>query len=197
MKKANSGIRAAAAVTLAVAATVAVAAAAQSQRPGRTAPAPAPMAAPAPRPAPPAPPAASTDLPRATFIQSMDADYRKRDLDGDGKVTRAEIEQFERNAATATAQAQNRALFASLDADRNGTLSAGEFAGLVRNVAAPDVSAQMQRFDANRDQVITIVEYRTATLINFDRLDADKDGVVTDRELAASNAAPGAQPGGR
>ncbi len=125
----------------------------------------------------------------------MDAEYRKKDLDGDGKVTRAEVEQFERNAVLAKAEAQNRALFASLDADRNGVISPGEFAALVRNVPMPDVSAQMQRFDTNRDQVISLVEYRTATLINFDRLDADKDGIVTERELAASNAAPSAPPG--
>jgi len=160
----------------------------------RAAPATArPVAAPAAAPAQPVPvgtPAGAGDVTRTTFIQSMDAEFRKLDLDGDGKVTRAEVEQFERNAALAKAQAQNRALFASLDADQNGVLSPGEFAALVRNVPMPDVSAQMQRFDANRDQVITLVEYRTATLANFDRLDADKDGVVTERELAAGSGKP-------
>jgi len=74
-------------------------------------------------------------------------------------------------------------------------LSPGEFAGLLRNLPVPDVSAQMQRFDTNRDQVITLVEYRTATLANFDRLDADKDGIVTERELAASAAPANSAPG--
>ena len=136
-------------------------------------------------------PTASGDVPRATFIQMMDADYRKRDLDGDGKVTRAEFEQFERNGAITAAQAQNRALFATLDTDRNGTLTAGEFAGLVRNIPTPDITGQMQRFDINRDQIVSLIEYRTATLINFDRLDADKDGIVTEREIAASNSSIG------
>ena len=169
---------------------------AQGQSAGRAPQTAAPRpAAPAPAAQAPAAPSGAGDVARSAFIQSMDAEYRKKDLDGDGKVTRAEVEQFERNAVLAKAEAQNRALFASLDADRNGVISPGEFAALVRNVPMPDVSAQMQRFDTNRDQVISLVEYRTATLINFDRLDADKDGIVTERELAASNAAPSAPPG--
>lgn len=154
-------------------------------------PAPAPAAAPVAAPAP----TGTGDVARAAFIQSMDAEYRKQDLDGDGRVTRAEVEQFQRNAAIAKAQAQNQALFATLDTDRNGMLSPGEFAGLLRNVSAPDVTAQMQRFDTNRDQLITLVEYRTATLANFDRIDTDKDGIVTERELAASAAPANTSPG--
>lgn len=167
-----------------------------NNRPAPAAPRPAPMPVPVSVPAVAQPPAQvgipsqAGDVARSTFIQSMDAEFRKRDLNGDGKATRAEVEQFERNAALAKAQAENRALFASLDTDRNGFVSPSEFAALVRNSPLPDVSAQMQRFDTNRDQIISLVEYRTATLINFDRLDADKDGVVTERELATANAAP-------
>jgi hypothetical protein len=43
----------------------------------------------------------------------------------------------------------------------------------------------MTRFDGNRDQVITMVEYRAATLANVDRLDTDKDGVRTGAEINA------------
>lgn len=167
-----------------------------NNRPAPAAPRPAPMPVPVSVPAVAQPPAQvgipsqAGDVARSTFIQSMDAEFRKRDLNGDGKATRAEVEQFERNAALAKAQAENRALFASLDTDRNGFVSPSEFAALVRNSPLPDVSAQMQRFDTNRDQIISLVEYRTATLINFDRLDADKDGVVTERELATATAAP-------
>lgn len=171
---------------------------AQGQSVGRALQAAAPRAvAPTPAAQAPAAPSGTGDVARSAFIQSMDVEYRKQDLDGDGKVTRAEVEQFERNAALAKSQAQNRALFASLDADRNGVISPGEFATLVRNIPMPDVSAQMQRFDTNRDQVISLVEYRTATLINFDRLDADKDGIVTERELAASSTVSAVTPSGR
>ena len=33
--------------------------------------------------------------------------------------------------------------------------------------------------DGNRDQQVSLVEHRTATLANFDRLDTDRNGVVT------------------
>lgn len=136
------------------------------------------------------------DLPRTTYIQQMDSEYRKHDLDGDGKVTRLELVQFERAQAFSQAQTNNAALFLSLDVDRNGSLTPGEFAALVKDPSAPDVTPLMQRFDSNRDQIISIVEYRAATLINFDRLDADKDGVVTDAEVTAGAPKP-IQPGSR
>ncbi len=159
---------------------------------------PAPVT-PAPPPAPPtAPgPALSADLQRGTFIQTMDAEFRRRDANGDGKIVRAELEQFERGVAYAAAQARNRELFQRLDADRNGVISPGEFAALAENPPLPDVQPLMNRFDPNRDQSITLIEYRAATLANFDRLDADHDGVVTGAEMRASTAAAAVRPQGR
>lgn len=129
-------------------------------------------------------------MPRASFIAQMDIEHRKRDADGDGKVTRAEMERWERGQLFAQAQAGNQALFARLDADRNGSLSPGEFSALVQDPGTPDVGPLMTRFDANRDQVITMVEYRAATLANFDRLDVDKDGVLTAAEMHPVQAKP-------
>lgn len=120
----------------------------------------------------------------------MDGEYRKRDADGDGKVTRAELEQWERSRAIATAQARNRELFAKLDTNRDGLLSPGEFAALVKDPGPIDVGPLMARFDANRDQVVSLVEFRAGTLANFDKLDADHDGVVTAAEMKAQPPAP-------
>lgn len=155
---------------------------AQTARPKPAKPAVAVPAAPAPQVQRPAAPPVP-DLSRAAFIAQMDIEHRKRDADGDGKVTRAELERWERGLLIAQAQEANRALFARLDADRNGMISPGEFAALVQDPGTPDVGPQMGRFDANRDQVITVVEYRAATLANFDRLDVDKDGVLTAAEM--------------
>jgi Ca2+-binding EF-hand superfamily protein len=132
----------------------------------------------------------SPDVLRAAFIATMDAEFRRRDTDGNGTITRAELERFEGAAAFAAAQLQNRDLFRRLDADRNGMLSPGEFAALVGAPAAPDVSAQMSRLDGNRDQQVSLIEYRAATLAGFDRLDTDHDGIVTAAELRAGNIAP-------
>ena len=68
----------------------------------------------------------------------------------------------------------------------NGQLSLAEFTRLA--TATPprvDVSATMNRLDLNRDQKITLIENRTATLANFDKLDTDKDGVVSVAEMRA------------
>jgi Ca2+-binding EF-hand superfamily protein len=127
------------------------------------------------------------DLPRADFIKLMDAEFKNRDLDSNGKATRIEVEEFTKRTATAKAQEQNRLLFEGLDADRNGVLSPSEFSSLVPAPKFMDVSAEMLRFDSNRDQIITLVEYRTATLINFDRMDADKDGILSASELSKLN----------
>ena len=141
----------------------------------------------APQSVKPAVPAKPTvvvpDLPRADFIALMDADFKKRDLDGNGKATRAEVEEFTKRAAAAVAQDQNRELFQRLDVDKSGLITPAEFAALIPAPRFIDVSAEMIRFDSNRDQIITLVEYRTTTLANFDRLDLDKDGMLTAAEL--------------
>ena len=137
------------------------------------------------------PPAATTpDLSRAQFIATMDAQFHAQDPNNDGKLTRAEIEASERAKTLAVAQAANRQIFAQLDKDRNGALSPAEFAGLVQQPPLPDVAPIMNRLDANRDQAVTLVEYRAATLASFDRLDTDHDGIVTAAEMRAGGLAP-------
>jgi hypothetical protein len=157
-------------------------AAAQTVKPAATA-APKPAQAQVQAPAQPQRSGtAARAVSRAAFLASMDSEFRKMDADKDGTVTRAEIEGFERAVSVLKAQARNRQLFARLDADRNGQLTAAEFARL----AAPapvNAAPVLTRMDLNRDQSITLIEYRTGTLANFDRMDADKDGIVTPAEM--------------
>ncbi|MCX7864678.1 MAG: EF-hand domain-containing protein, partial [Novosphingobium sp.] len=82
---------------------------------------------------------------------------------------------------------ENAQVFQRLDADRNGALTLEEFSKLVAVPPAPDVTSILDQPDRNRDQKVTIVEYRAATLANFDRLDTDLDGIVTDAEMKAGN----------
>lgn len=130
--------------------------------------------------------AAPQELPlaRASFINTMDGEFRKIDANKDGQLTRDEIEQFQRASAIAEVQARNRALFAQLDKDRNGQLSAAEFARMPLN--PPRAVAQgLLRFDTSKDGRVSLLEHRTATLANFDRLDTDKDGLVSQAERKA------------
>ena len=48
----------------------------------------------------------------------------------------------------------------------------------------------MAELDTDRDGSITLVEYRIATQGNFDRIDSDRDGVVTDAEMLAAGITP-------
>lgn len=125
-------------------------------------------------------------IPRTTFLATMDAEFKRMDSDQNGKVTQAEIEQFERSAALIQVQARNRALFTQLDFDKNGQLSAEEFSKLPMQTPLPNGVALLAQFDQNRDRSVTIVEYRTVKLSNFDRLDTDKDGVASLAEMKAA-----------
>ena len=129
--------------------------------------------------------AAPPAIPRAQFIADMDAQFGKMDADKNGQLTRTEIEQFQRLTAVAEAQARNRAIFAQLDTDKNGQISPAEFAKATAPSSAANGQPMIARMDGNRDKQISLIEHRTATLINFDKLDGDKNGIVTPAEMKA------------
>lgn len=124
----------------------------------------------------------SAPLPRATFNATMDGEFRKIDTNRDGHLNRAEVDAFQQAAIAAQVQARQRTVFVTLDSDRNGQLSLAEFSRVPVNPQRtnPDV---LMRFDINRDGKVSLIEHRTATLANFDRLDVDKDGVVSPIEM--------------
>ena len=124
---------------------------------------------------------ADPPLARASFSNTMDGAFRQIDADKDGQLTGVEIEKFQRAAAIAQVQARSRALFAQLDTDRNGQLTPAEFAK-VPLTAPASVASGLLKFDTNKDGRVSLLEHRTATLANFDRLDTDKDGFVSEIE---------------
>ncbi len=134
-------------------------------------------------------PATAQPLSRAAFIATMDAEYRKLDSNRDQTVTRTEIDANLRARQAASVAQRTRALFAQIDGDRNGQLSIDEFIRANAPTGAVDGGAIMSRLDANRDQKVTLVEYRILTLANFDRIDSDRDGVITPAEQRATTTA--------
>lgn len=128
----------------------------------------------------------NADVPRATYIQVQDQEFGKMDADKNGQVTRTEVEAFQRAAAVAQSGARARALFSQLDGDRNGQLSFAEFAKA--QDGPPQVNGQplIAQLDANKDGQISLVEHRAGKLGYFDRIDTDKDGIVTTAEMKAA-----------
>jgi hypothetical protein len=122
-------------------------------------------------------------IPRSLFIATMDSEFKERDADKNGVVTKKEVESFQRTLFTRANQERLTALFRRLDADKSGQLSQAEFASL--NLPTPPVNAGvlLSQVDLNRDGQVTLVEYRTGKLRNFDSMDVDKDGIVSVAEM--------------
>jgi Ca2+-binding EF-hand superfamily protein len=131
------------------------------------------------------PPAAQGPIQRSEFIQAMDAEFKERDADKNGIVTKKEIEAFQRAFFARVNQARLAALFQRLDADKNGQLSPSEFASLNGPAAPVDAGLLLKQVDLNHDGQVTIVEYRSGKLRSFDDMDADKDGIVSVSEMKA------------
>jgi Ca2+-binding EF-hand superfamily protein len=136
--------------------------------------------------APPAP----APLPRATFLDNMNRDFDAIDANHDGKLSRQEIENWQRASATREILARNHAIFMQLDTNHDGQLSPEEFSRFHAEPPPPNATPMLQHFDTNHDGVISIVEFRAGTLANFDRLDANKDGVVDAAEMKAGGLGP-------
>jgi len=136
--------------------------------------------------------ATTTDapLPRAQFIAGMDGEFRKMDADKNGQLTKSEIEQFQTQQLAAQARARNKSLFGQLDKDKNGQLSQSEFEKIATPAPVANAQPMIARMDGNRDSQISGAEYRTATLANFDRVDSDRNGIVTAEELKAGGVKP-------
>jgi len=126
------------------------------------------------------------DVPRALYIQTMDQEFGKMDADKNGKVTRAEVEAFQRSNAVAQAAARARAMFAQLDSDRNGQLSPAEFAKGVSATGKVNGQPLIAQLDGNKDGTINLIEHRAGKLAYYDRIDLDKDGVVTAAEMKSA-----------
>lgn len=136
------------------------------------------------------PTVAGKPLARTQFIAEMDGEFRKMDADKNGQLTPVEIEQYQKLQAVVQAHARNLVLFAQLDTDKNGQLSKTEFSKLATPAPTANAQPMLSRMDGNRDRQVSLVEHRTATLANFDRIDADRDGVVTPAEMKAGGVSP-------
>lgn len=141
--------------------------------------------APARAPAAPQQPTA-VPVARTMFIETMEAEFRKIDADKNGILTKKEIEDFQHSVLVLAARQRQVAMFQQLDADKNGQLSPAEFAAFPMNIPPSNAATMLAQVDGNHDGQVTIVEYRAGKLVNFDRMDTDKDGTVSVAEMKAA-----------
>lgn len=107
------------------------------------------------------------------------------DVNGDGQITKADIE------------ARQAARFAAIDTDGNGTLSAQELITAARAKSESRIKTRTEKMlgrrDANGDGVLSAEEIAPKAMPRlFKRLDTDGDGAVS---LAEFDAAKTARPG--
>ena len=115
------------------------------------------------------------------FQANEDKRFSEMDSNKDGKLTEAEIEQYDRTIA----YARNQNLFKRLDRDHNGSLSPEEFGALVPPASSFNAKPMIERMDTNRDGVISQAEFDAFLTRRFEQLDANKDQVLTPAELRA------------
>jgi Ca2+-binding EF-hand superfamily protein len=144
----------------------------------------------------PAAPAARTLKPivRADILRELNANYKAIDVNGDGALVQSELEAVQaRVQQNANAQFAKRreGVFRQLDTNKDGQLSQADFnAGSPPpRLRDPAPAAFMQQMDSNKDQKLSPAEFGATTLANFDRLDLNRDGIVSVEERQKARTA--------
>jgi len=137
-------------------------------------------------------PTAPQQITRAEVAQQVDAQFKSYDTNGDGKLTKAELDAVMAKALAAAQtqlREQMKADFDKIDTNHNGQISLAEFQAQQKlSVNPAKADARFKELDANKDGVVSAVEYRNETLSQFDKLDTNKDGVVSAAEAEAGGA---------
>ena len=137
-------------------------------------------------PAAPALPAGPGQPPATVVVEPVGMAIAGFDADGDGRTSRAELE------------AGVRRSFAAIDTGNGGAIGYIAFADWAERWLG-DRNALPSPFevDANGDNRITLAELQAAFARIFARLDVDRDGSLTRKELLTIRAMAGRQTGPR
>jgi Secreted protein acidic and rich in cysteine Ca binding region. len=128
---------------------------------------------------------------KVAFLANVEKEFSAMDANKDKKLSKPEIEKFRRAALERQRVARSINLFNRLDADKNGYLSREEFSHLAAPIPAINVQPLMTRADANRDQQLSEEEYRASATGDFDRLDINKDGILSAAETTGVKSPAG------
>ena len=139
--------------------------------------------------------AASTAAPaaqpvtRTALSGQLDSSFGRLDSNGDKSLSTAEIDAAQkRQIAEAQGVITKRidAEFAKLDSNKDGQLSMTEFRAAAPTPKAAPPADLLGQFDKNKDGKVTQDEFRSVPLANFDRIDTNKDGTISDAEKSAA-----------
>ncbi|MDB5698816.1 MAG: calcium-binding EF-hand-containing protein [Alphaproteobacteria bacterium] len=143
------------------------------------------QAAAATAPVAPAKVAAQPQLPTKAAIQTqVKATFDRLDTNKDGWVDKAEAE---RGFDTSFKAAENAA-FARFDTNKDGSISRAEFDASTGQPSAAARSAWITLNDVDKNGRVALAEATAKALGNFDRMDTDKNGVLSAEEIRAARA---------
>ena len=131
-------------------------------------------------------------VPKAAYVQRIDAGFSAVDTNKDGFTDKAEIETAETKAMAARkAQLinQREAAFRQLDTNKDGSLTMTEFNAQLVAQPLPKANAapMIARLDTNKDGKVSAAENRAPAIAQFDRADKNKDGTISvDEQKAAA-----------
>jgi hypothetical protein len=133
---------------------------------------------------------------RQELSNELNSDFADLDADKDGKVTGEEIKARLMHKAEADLAVLKKArddAFAKLDTNSDGSISRAEFDERAPLPTIKDgeamATANLNRFDKDKDGSVTQDEFRAPTLANFDKLDINKDGTLSVAEQKAPTIA--------
>jgi hypothetical protein len=131
-------------------------------------------------------------VPKAAFVQRIDASFAAVDTNKDGFTDKAEIEAAETKVLAARkAQLinQREAAFKQLDKNKDGSLTLTEFNAPLVAQALPKAIAtpMLTKLDTNKDGKVSAAENRAPAVAQFDKVDTNKDGTLSvDEQKAAA-----------
>lgn len=132
----------------------------------------------------PAPARTPQPIPRAAYLQRIDAGFTAVDTNKDGVTDKAEIETAETKVLAARkAQLINEreAVFHKLDTNKDGMLSLTEFNAplIAQALPKPNAAPMIARLDTNKDGKVSMAENRAPAAAQFDKADTNKDGTLS------------------
>ena len=129
---------------------------------------------------------------RVELVRILDRNFKRVDGNGDGSLSKAEMEA----AAALLAGKRVEARFKALDTNKDSVLSLSEFQALTASArAGSGTAAALQRLDTNGDGNVSADEFQSPLVTQFDRLDSDRNGTLSAAERA--KAPPPPRPEGR